>query len=1040
MVRVLRRTGFGELRQASVGGSSHFVTGGEAPRFFGEYELLSELGRGGMGIVYRARQLTLNRQVAVKLIAPERLNSPKAVERFHAEAETTANLDHPNIVPIYETGEVEGRHFFSMKLIEGRTLTHQITVDGVVEGSGRDGYGAMATLLAKVADAVHYAHQRGVLHRDLKPGNILIDDTGEPHVTDFGLAKYFELERNLSLSGEVLGTPAYMAPEQAMGKARSTTGADIYSLGVILYEMLTGTAPFRGETSMEILESVLHEEPTSPRFLTPGVPQDLETIALRCLEKEPAKRYVSAHAVAEDLRRFLSGVPILARPVTPLERIWRWRQRNAALASALMAVALACVAGLAGVFWQWHRATLNAKESRQKELAARANLYAADINLVGQALAGENLRQALDLLHRHVPIPGEPDLRGFEWRFFWHQSRSEELFSLPGHQRSAICAAFSPDGQILITGGFDRNALVWNLNSRRLLMSLPHPDQVQSVSFSKGRNVFATGCDSKVQLWDARTYQPLRTLDQAAGKVSFSPDGNYLITTSPKGLMLWKTGEWNVVKTLAYSGLQKMTPDGVGFGIAFSPDSSRIALVANDGIKLFNVPDLEVIDMLSERMPRLQFLAFAPDGRTLAASTRGHVIKIWDLGTRREVRSWQGHSDSVFAGEFSPDGNALATCSADQTLKLWNASTGELIRTFKGHADELWDVVFSPDGKLLASVGKDGAVKIWDAEKKPRRDSVLHDVDPLGFSSEGHLMAIASNRALAAYDPDSGRQLSSQSFLGLGPRRQFQSFLGNLFSDGRTAVLFDPGEKKLEIWDLRRGRTLCAVESVNRHASFAASAQLLATATTSNTVTVWQMPTGLRKWTLTNSTPPFALSPDGRILATGDQSDQSFRLWSLDDNAARQMMVVRGDDEHQGSLTFSPDGRILAVGTWEGVVRLLEMPAGRQTAVLVGHKRAVTSLAFSPDGRTLATVSDDSSVRLWHVPTQREVAKFQELGDNMGDFSLSFSPDGRALAAERTRSDQDITRLWFAPSLDEIAEAEAKERKSLPSLKQNRKR
>jgi WD40 repeat protein len=968
--------------------------------------------------------MALNRQVAIKLIAPERLDSPKTIERFHAEAEATASLDHPNIVPIFETGEIDGRHFFSMKLIEGRTLTDQVGADRPEARSRPKFHREVAMLVVKLADAVYYAHQRGILHRDLKPGNILLDSAGEPHVTDFGLAKHFAGERNLSLSGEVLGTPAYMAPEQAMGKTRPTTAADIYSLGAILYEMLTGRQPFTGETPIEILESVLHQEPMAPRLVQSGLPPDLETITLRCLEKEPAKRYPSAQALADDLRRFLNGEPIVARPIGPLERLWRWRRRNAALTTALLGVALACLAGLGGVFWQWHRATINARESRQKELAARANLYAADINQVQHALAGDNLRQALDLLHRHVPQEGEPDMRGFEWRFFWGQSRSEELFSLPGHQRSAICTAFSPNGQILITGGFDRKALVWDLNLRQLLRALQHPDQVQSIAFSPTENIFATGSSSTVRVWDARSYQPLRKLAQAAGKVLFCPNGKFLATTSPNGLILWETPAWNVVATLEYSGLRRLSPDGVGFGLAFSPDSSQIALVADDTIKLFRLPDLQEVAMLPERMPRLQFLAFSPDGRSLAASTRGHVIKMWDLATRRELRAWQGHSDSVFAGGFSPDGQFLATCSADQMLKLWRVSTGELLRTFKGHSDELWDLKFSPSGNLLATVGKDGAVKIWDANRAPRRDTVLQDVDPLGFGSDGHLMAIASDRTLTAYDPASGRQLSSEGFLGLGPGRQFQSFLGNLFGDGRTAILYDPTAQRLEVWDLRRGRALCAVKSIHRHASFASSAQLLATATSGDTVTVWQVPTGLPKWILSQATPPLAISPDGRILATGVQSDPRFRLWNLEGTSAQAMMDLGAENEHQGSLTFSPDGRTLAVGTWEGVVRLLEMPTGRHIGVLVGHKRAVTSLAFSPDGRTLATVSDDSSVRLWHVASQREVAKFQELGDNTGDFSLSFSPDGRSLAAERTRSEQDITRIWYAPSLEEIAHAE----------------
>jgi serine/threonine-protein kinase len=284
-------------------------------RYFDDYELLGELGRGGMGVVYRARQLSLHRTLALKVIAPEQLASPKAAERFRTEAETAANLDHPHIVPLYESGECAGRHYFTMKLIEGQSLAQRMadfrlpsadlkSSPGTAAGSKSqiaNRQSQIASLLAKVADAVHYAHQRGILHRDLKPGNILIDSAGEPHVTDFGLAKLVEGDSSLTLSGEVLGTPAYMAPEQAAGKTKQiTTAADLYSLGAVLYELLTGRPPFRGETPVETLHALLHTEPEAPRSLNRAVPRDLETICLKCLEKEPARRYTSARALTEE--------------------------------------------------------------------------------------------------------------------------------------------------------------------------------------------------------------------------------------------------------------------------------------------------------------------------------------------------------------------------------------------------------------------------------------------------------------------------------------------------------------------------------------------------------------------------------------------------------------------------------------------------------------------------------------------------------------------------------------------------------------------
>ncbi len=404
-----------------------------------------------MGVVYRARQVTLNRVVALKMILAGQLASAGDVKRFKTEAEAAGGLDHPNIVPIYEVGEFEGQHYFSMKLVEGGNLT----------SFSRDPKGnahapsKIAHIVATIARAVHHAHRRGILHRDLKPANILLDDKGQPNITDFGLAKRVEGTSGMTQSGAIVGTPGYMAPEQVRAEKQLTTGVDVYGLGAILYELLTSRPPFTAKTPFDTLKEVLEREPVPPRSFDQAIDRDLETICLKCLRKEPAQRYASALELADELERYVRGEPILARPVGNLERTAKWVRRNPVVSAMMTAILLLLVGGSAGIIVKYQEAKEQealAKKNEQtaleqeQEAKKQAGIAKEAVGEKDIALKDLKYNSALDQIlvaqiafdSGHVSLAQErlaqvpPEMRKWEWHYLKRQFNGG-IFTLYGH-------------------------------------------------------------------------------------------------------------------------------------------------------------------------------------------------------------------------------------------------------------------------------------------------------------------------------------------------------------------------------------------------------------------------------------------------------------------------------------------------------------------------------------------------------------------------------------------------------------------------------
>jgi WD40 repeat protein/tRNA A-37 threonylcarbamoyl transferase component Bud32 len=981
-----------------------------AVRQLGDYELHRELGRGGMGVVYEARQISLNRLVALKMIRDSEFASGHELFRFQNEAKVVATLDHANIVPIIEVGNLEGQHWFSMKLVAGGSLAQRL-------GEYTAQPPAAAALLVTVAEAVHYAHQRGILHRDLKPANILIDEQGRPHVTDFGLARRIDDDNELSVSGRVAGTPSYMAPEQTLGKSGSTTTAtDVYGLGTVLYALLTGRAPFAGDTPFHTIEQLRDRAPDRPRAHNPRVPRDLELICLKCLEKDPKWRYPSASALAEDLRSWQAGKPIAARPVGPLSRAWMWCKRKPVPAGLLASLVVALAGGFAGVAKEWRRAEANLSllKSANAELTSanhslekardkvRQDLYGTEMNLIRQLADSEfGSDRVEDLLAHWYPRAAEPDRRHWEWyHLFGSKRRGLRTWEVP--ERRPICSvSWSADGRRLASVIDDGSLVVWDPNTGHEIATLRGHARGCPVSVwsPDGRHLLSAG-DATIKVWSAETWRETASLGTAEifSILRLSPDGHRLASGDSRGLALWDAGTGKRIAALS----------GKCASISWDPDSRRLATTSLDGtITLWDANAREETAALRGHTRTVAALAWSRDGHRLASGSEDRSVRLWDTVAARPITTLNGHTDEVLAVAWSPDGHRLASAGRDRIIKLWNADSGEQLATLYGNHNEVYTLAWSPEGRRLASAGFEGRVKLWDVEG---RLEALHGhagaVSALCWSSDDRRLASAAlDHSIRLWDAETGREIATL-------RGHTNGVEGLSWSPDDRRLASGSRDGRIKLWDASTGREIATLNRIAlpvSSVSWSHDGRRLAFCGHGKSVHIWDAVDGRETANLKGHTADVcdvSFSPDGRRLASASQ-DGTVRLWAMD--TGEPIASLRGHTSEAKSVCWSPDGSRLASASLDGTIKLWDARSAELIATLRGHTHWVMSVSWSPDGRRLASASWDHTVKVWDPETGKETASLSGHKERVN--VVRWSSDGTRLA---TGAWDKTVRLWDA--------------------------
>ena len=1076
------------------------------------YKLLEKVGEGGCGVVYVAEQTEpVRRRVALKVIKLG-MDTRSVIARFEAERQALAMMDHPNIAKVLDAGTTElGRPYFVMELVRGIRITDYCDQAQLSTKERLD-------LFIKVCQAIQHAHQKGIIHRDIKPSNILVtlhDGVPVPKVIDFGIAKATEghlTEATVYTQlHQFIGTPAYMSPEQAeMSGLDIDTRSDIYSLGVLLYELLAGSTPFNGKELMAsgidaMRKTIREKEPvrpstkltqqltavaasresaadssgkdggalTSRRYVRiketiHQLKGDLDWIVMKCLEKDRSRRYDTANGLAADLKRHLKNEPVVARPPSTGYRFQKAFRRNRLAFTAAAIVAIALVAGIGVSTWQAIRATrarqaeteqrLAADSAREQALAAQkftetaraneakmrriaeARAYASDMNLAQQALSRDNLGFARELLDRHRPKQGQPDRRGWEWRYLWQHSRSEALYTLCQQSNYLFGLAVSDDGKRLAiqAGGVS----VWNLDSRREVMRF---EGRELVALSPVKPLLAmwdsveSGSPERkfwFRFWNTETERFVSNLpppDPAASPslhaLAFTSDGQTLITASgPKGSDSNQLSHWRMSdgKRLATYPIH-LGEIGVGMHVDLARSTNLVALAEGRWIRVLDLDSgVEKFRTQAPVKGWLEAVALSADGRVLAAcsGTDETTIRLWDVASGQELGVLEGHRAYVIALAFWPDGKTLASAGADQTIRIWDVEEKRTLSVLRGHRAEIHRLALLPVQNTLISGTKDGTVMVWDTAAARRQKTIVTlPSKTFGFwalASEGDsILTVEDNGWLTRWHGPEFQQ--AEPLLRLSPDSD-----GVCLSPDQRLLATGSTNGSVKLWDVPQRRFLreirIATGAVRPHKFLEANTRLVVVHPRDQSLAIHDLNTGEQISALPNWEPMGStISLDGQWCFTREKNGTGTLRGLPGFREIKSVPIIS-----VWNAAFSPDGRQLACAFNPGFARVWDVPSLEERATFRGILRGAHSVAFSPDGSRLAVGSTaDESLKLWDLESGLNLLTLP--GEGGICESTAFSADGNILATRHGRHGAGTLDIWRIPPWTEIDAAEAKE-------------